>query len=251
MIRFVLGPDRQVVPDLAAKLPGRGMWLSASADVIVSDTVSGDGVIAPDPRAGLEGGGQDSTLGGGSLRGNRHRDAGPVAGKPAGGRGGLATDKVLARAFARAARGPVTLPPDLPGLLRSGLRQRITGSLGLARRAGQAVAGFEKAREMVGVGRAGLLVQAEDGSAAERARFLSAVGAGRAAGLTVIDPLPGADLGRVFGRDHVVHVAVAPGKLAESLVVDAGRLAGLTKRSIGTTERSAPVNEVTGTDEQT
>lgn len=29
MIRFVLGPDRQVVPDLAEKLPSRGMWVSA------------------------------------------------------------------------------------------------------------------------------------------------------------------------------------------------------------------------------
>ena len=27
MIRFVLGPDRELVPDLAGKLPGRGMWL--------------------------------------------------------------------------------------------------------------------------------------------------------------------------------------------------------------------------------
>lgn len=34
MIRFVLGPDRTVVPDLKAGLPGRGMWLSARRDVI-------------------------------------------------------------------------------------------------------------------------------------------------------------------------------------------------------------------------
>jgi hypothetical protein len=68
--------------------------------------------------------------------------------------------------------------------------------------------------------------------------------------MPIIDPLPGADLGRVFGRDYVVHVAVAPGKLADSLLVEAGRLVGLTKRSIGTTEQAdAPVNEVAGTDE--
>jgi predicted RNA-binding protein YlxR (DUF448 family) len=34
MIRFVLGPDRTVVPDLKAGLPGRGMWLSARRDVL-------------------------------------------------------------------------------------------------------------------------------------------------------------------------------------------------------------------------
>ena len=34
MIRFVVGPDAQVVPDLKAVLPGRGMWLSARAECI-------------------------------------------------------------------------------------------------------------------------------------------------------------------------------------------------------------------------
>lgn len=29
MIRFVVGPEGEVVPDLARKLPGRGMWLKA------------------------------------------------------------------------------------------------------------------------------------------------------------------------------------------------------------------------------
>ena len=31
LIRFVAGPDDVVVPDLAEKLPGRGMWVSADA----------------------------------------------------------------------------------------------------------------------------------------------------------------------------------------------------------------------------
>ena len=29
LIRFVVSPDGEVVPDVAAKLPGRGMWLTA------------------------------------------------------------------------------------------------------------------------------------------------------------------------------------------------------------------------------
>src|SRR5579859_3654258 len=41
MIRFVVGPDRQIVPDLAAKLPGRGIWLSASWDVLQSNGAPG------------------------------------------------------------------------------------------------------------------------------------------------------------------------------------------------------------------
>jgi len=34
LIRFVLGPDGAVVPDLKAKLPGRGMWLTAAHDAV-------------------------------------------------------------------------------------------------------------------------------------------------------------------------------------------------------------------------
>lgn len=34
LIRFVLGPDSMVVPDLAEKLPGRGFWLTADRAVI-------------------------------------------------------------------------------------------------------------------------------------------------------------------------------------------------------------------------
>ena len=108
----------------------------------------------------------------------------------------------LARAFARAARGPVTLPADLLSALEGGLSRRIGDTLGLARRAGQAVAGFGKAREWVVAGRAALVIQARDGSVAERARLLAG-----ADGLAVAAPLDAATLGAVFGRDHVVHVA--------------------------------------------
>jgi len=34
LIRFVLGPDGTVVPDLKEKLPGRGVWLTAAHDTV-------------------------------------------------------------------------------------------------------------------------------------------------------------------------------------------------------------------------
>jgi predicted RNA-binding protein YlxR (DUF448 family) len=34
MIRFVVGPDADVVPDLARRLPGRGMWLKAERAIV-------------------------------------------------------------------------------------------------------------------------------------------------------------------------------------------------------------------------
>jgi len=34
LIRFVAGPDGEVVPDLRRRLPGRGAWVTASADAV-------------------------------------------------------------------------------------------------------------------------------------------------------------------------------------------------------------------------
>jgi predicted RNA-binding protein YlxR (DUF448 family) len=166
MLRFVVGPDRSIVPDVAARLPGRGFWLSARADVLETARSKG--------------------------------------------------------AFARAARGPVTVPADLSDVLQAQLARRIADHLGLARRAGQAVAGFTKAREWVVTGAAALVIAASDGSEEERRRLLS--GAGR---LAVAWPLDAGGLGAVFGRDRVVHVAVAHGRLAEGLQNDIERLSGV------------------------
>lgn len=172
MIRFVVAPDRRVVPDLAARLPGRGIWLSARGDVL--ETARSRGVFAKAARGSVP-------------------------------------------------KGQVIVPPDLTSELKLALTRRIGDTLGLARRAGQAICGFTKAREWLDAGRAALVVQACDGSVEERARFLG----GRTDGVAVVTPLDGASLGAVFGRDHVVHVAVRAGRLAEMLRIDAARLAGL------------------------
>lgn len=38
LVRFVLGPDHAVVPDLTAKLPGRGLWVSATRQALEEAT---------------------------------------------------------------------------------------------------------------------------------------------------------------------------------------------------------------------
>ena len=166
MLRFVVGPGREIVPDLTAKLPGRGIWLSARRDVVEAARMK--------------------------------------------------------NAFARAARAPVVVAPDLLARLESGLTRRVTELIGLARRAGQANYGFERSREWLQAGRVGIVIQAKDGSADERARFLS----GRR-DIAVAAPLAAAPLGAVFGRDHLVHVVVAPGRLADALKCETDRLAGI------------------------
>lgn len=165
MLRFVLSPDRELIPDLNARLPGRGMWLSARADVL--------------ERA------------------------------------------ATCAAFAKAARGPVHVLPDLRARIETGLHGRVRDLVGLARRAGQAVSGWQAALEWLQKGRAALLVQASDGSEGERARL---VGLRQVPAVT---PLTGAELGALFGRDRAVHVAVAPGKLALAIAAEAARLAGV------------------------
>lgn len=82
------------------------------------------------------------------------------------------------------------------------------------------MAGREAVLEWLRANRVGLVIQASDGSPAERERLL-----GRSE-LPVISPLTGEELGVVFGRDRVVHVAVTRGKLAQALRAEAERLGG-------------------------
>jgi uncharacterized protein len=240
MIRFVLGPDRTVVPDLAARLPGRGIWLSARGDVL--ETARAQGSLAR------------------AFARQASKDAAKAASP--GERSDVAYEPAQAAAKNAPAKkhGLVTLPADLNDRIEAMLVRRIVELLGLARRAGQAVCGFQKAREWLTSNRAGLVLQASDGSVDERSRFLSGVrpldlGAdetlesgsdGDAApedrapkdAIPVGSPLSAAVLGAVFGRDHVVHVVVAPGRLAETLTHEIARLSGLTRR--GETRAAKP-----------
>jgi len=34
LLRFVVGPDGEIVPDVAARLPGRGLWLTPRRDIV-------------------------------------------------------------------------------------------------------------------------------------------------------------------------------------------------------------------------
>jgi uncharacterized protein len=216
MFRFVVSPDRALIPDLAGKLPGRGIWLSASRDVIEG----GDGTRPKGPLPHKVTPGRTPPNGTPPI-------ATPHNAKPQNATQGSANNRELVRAVARAARGPVQVPSDLPGMLETALVRRIGDLIGFARRSGQAVAGFEKARDWMRTHPVGLVLQAADGSEAERARFRSAV----PDTVPVLTPLTGAELGRVMGHEIVVHVALAAGRLATSIAIEAGRLGGIRPAS--------------------
>ena len=166
MIRFVVGPDDTLTPDLAGRLPGRGLWVSARREALET--------------------------------------------------------AIAKRQFARAARRAVTVPDGLVDQVEAMLVRRCIELLGLARRAGLAVMGFEKARAALRSGQAALLLAASDGAADGRGKLRA-----MAPDVPVFDLLDAAQIGGAFGRDHVVHAGVAPGALTERLRGELTRLAGL------------------------
>jgi predicted RNA-binding protein YlxR (DUF448 family) len=128
---------------------------------------------------------------------------------------------VKTNVFSRAAKQRIDSPKDLLAQVDILLRRRIVDLLGLARRGGGAISGFEKAHEWLSQGKVGLVFQAADGSLEERARFIGA------RKLPVVAVFDAAALGQVFGRERAVHAVVAAGRLARMIEVEAARLAGV------------------------
>ena len=170
LVRFVAAPDGQVVPDVAAKLPGRGLWVTATRKAVT-----------------------------------------------------LAVEKKL---FARAAKAPVTAAADLAERTEKALVTRMLGDLGIARRSGALVLGFDNVLRALDSARPpGILIEAIDGSGDGKRKLYNAAHA-RGMKPQVLECLTSAELGLALGRENVIHAAVQPGGLAERLTFDAERLKG-------------------------
>ncbi len=166
LIRFVISPDGDVVPDVAERLPGRGLWVTARADIL----------------------------------------------------GQACAENSFAKVAHRNARVPADLLERLPGLID----QRCMALIGLARRSGAAVAGYEKVRAMVERGSAAILLEASDGARDGRERLLRSARSGRVVALwTAIQ------LGVPFGRQRVVHGAIEAGGVCDRFVREVERLEDL------------------------
>lgn len=131
-------------------------------------------------------------------------------------------------AFSKAARRRLQAPADLAAQVEKLLERRCLDRIGLARRAGQLIAGYEKVREALKSGRVGrsgppaLLVEAADGSPEQRAKVTAL-----APRLPVVDLFAGDALADALGRDVAVHAVAARGGMADALLRDVRRLAGL------------------------
>jgi hypothetical protein len=125
------------------------------------------------------------------------------------------------RLFARGAKQPVSVPDDLVETVERLLARRVTDLLALARKSGQAVAGFEKVKSWLAEGRARVLLQASDGSERGKGKLWTPEG-GRWFGCLTAN-----ELGLAFGRESVIHGALVAGGLSNLVVEEATRLKGL------------------------
>ena len=172
LIRFCLGPDGQIVPDILGKLPGRGIYVSADRAVL---------------------------------------------------------DKAVKKnLFTRAARQPVKVPEGLADLVETLVLQRTIEMLSMARKAGDAVTGYEKVKDWLVKGTAATLIQASDGSERGKTKLHAPDGANGFVGC-----LSAGEIGLAFGRERAIHAALAAGGLRSRVVMEAAKLAGLRGQTGG------------------
>lgn len=133
-----------------------------------------------------------------------------------------AVDQAIARkALARAAGPQAIVAPDLANQVEHALIRRGLERIGLARRAGALIAGFDEVERAVRAGRVVMLVQALD-AATDGAEKLARIGRG----LPMVRSFDRRELGRSVGRDEIVHLGVTQAGHADALLLVVRRLAG-------------------------
>jgi len=173
LVRFVAGPDGVVVPDVARKLPGRGLWVAAT------------------------------------------REAVDLAAKKGG--------------FSRSAKAKLQAPADLADQVENLLKIRLLSGLGLARRAGDLILGFEKTAQAIEQGKTAWMVEACDGAQDGRRKLLQSARRAADAGLKtprLFGVFSSEELGLALGLGNVIHVALLAGRGADRWTVDVERLSG-------------------------
>ncbi len=123
--------------------------------------------------------------------------------------------------FSRAAKQQVQVPEDLVDRVEAALARRVTDLIALNRKAGGAIAGFEKVKDWLATKKVAVLLQASDGSERGKSKLWTPEGA------RYFSVLTAQELGLAFGRQSVIHGALAAGGLAPRVVEGAAKLQGL------------------------
>ncbi len=123
--------------------------------------------------------------------------------------------------FARGLKQPVRIADGLLDEVERQLVRRVVDLISLARKSGDAVAGYEKVKDWLSKEQALVLIQAVDGSGRGKSK-LSTPHFGHYIGWLSAD-----ELGMAFGRQTVIHAALASGGLSKRVVEEAQRLRGI------------------------
>ena len=130
--------------------------------------------------------------------------------------------------FARGAKQQVSVSDTLVDDVEALLAKRLIDGISMARKAGKAVAGFEKVKDWLGREEARILFQAIDGSERGKSKLFPPGGKG-----SFFEVLTASELGLSFGRERVIHAALGFGGLTERIREDAIRLSGVRKLDSG------------------
>jgi len=105
------------------------------------------------------------------------------------------------------------------------LTQRCTGLLGMAKKSGSAVLGFDQVRAYIRKQAPGWLLEASDGAedGRNKVHFLAKA---IYEDVNVAGALSSAELGMAFGREHVIHALLEQGSLSDAFTVAYRRLTG-------------------------
>ncbi len=177
---------------------------SLPAEKLVRFVVSPDGVVVPD---------LDGKLPGRGIWLSADRSA---------------FAKALAKNdFTRAAKAKVIVAPDLADHVVQLLVERLKSDLGMARRAGFADTGFDSVMRALDKKIPPAVLFHAAGSSDDGRKKLKSATKSRELDPLFVDVLSRDELSLAFGRDNVVHAAIRPGALADRLILNSIRLAGL------------------------
>ena len=125
--------------------------------------------------------------------------------------------------FSRAAKTKLKPAADLAATVEALLFRRCLDQLGLARREGVLISGFEKSAASIRSGKAAWVIEAADGAADGRGKILSLA---RHQTTRICGAFSADDLSLALGLENAIHAVLLQGGRADRWTMEVERLAG-------------------------
>lgn len=156
MLRFVVSPEKEIIFDVAEKLPGFGIWIHSKKKLVET--------------------------------------------------------AIQQKLFNKAAKEAVKASETLPTQVEAALKERCLSLLGMARKAGLLVFGFEAVKKTIGTLETEIAFEAVGSSIRQQNRLYRPTD-----NIVICAHLSRESLGQITGQEAQVHVAVLKGKIAQEL----------------------------------